>query len=213
MLTQIIMKTKFILAIAICLLATFVKAQEIKPFKVNLEFALDEKGDAKVTYSMKMNAAQWDVFKQTTGTNQSLLKRELERALPGYFLSDFEYKEDAMNRSYSLTFNAFGMCKMASSGKYTIDLDSKDPDITKVDDHTYMMISESSAGGQLIQTTQKIIFPDVASDITQSKDSFGKAHFVFDMPGNSTSGMVMKYGGIGMMVLAAFLGFKKSREA
>ncbi|OQA12602.1 MAG: hypothetical protein BWY67_00200 [Bacteroidetes bacterium ADurb.Bin397] len=207
------MKSYIKIVVFVCCLFTSAFAQEIKPFKVAIDFTLEESGDAKVSYSTKMNASQWDMFKKTTGTNQSLLKRELERALPGYFLSDFEYKEDAMNRSYSLTFNAYGMCKMTTNGKYSIDLDSKDPDVTKINDHTYMMISESSAGGQLVQTTQKIIFPESASDITQTKDSFGKAHFVFDMPGNSTSGKLMQYGGIGLMVIAAFLGFKKSKES
>lgn len=190
-----------------------VYAQEIKPFKINLEFSLDEYGNGKVVYSTKMNASQWDNFKRSTGNNQSLLKRELERALPGYFLSGFDYKEDAMNRSYSLSFNAAGVATINNSGKWVVDLDSKNPDVTKVSDNVYMMISESSAGGQLIQTTQKLIFPESASNIKEEKNSFGKAIFTFDMGGASKMGNAMQYGGIGLMVLAVLLGWKKSKEA
>ena len=80
-------------------------AQEIKPFKVSIEFKLDEKGNAQVTYGSKMNAGQWDNFKRSMGNNQSLLKRQIERGLPAYFLSDFEYKEDAMDRANCICIN------------------------------------------------------------------------------------------------------------
>ncbi|MBK7391556.1 MAG: hypothetical protein IPI23_21525 [Bacteroidetes bacterium] len=86
------MKSYIKIIVIVCCLFSTAFAQEIKPFKVSIDFALEESGDAKVSYSTKMNASQWDMFKKTTGTNQSLLKRELERALPGYFLSDFEYQ-------------------------------------------------------------------------------------------------------------------------
>lgn len=188
-------------------------AQEIKPFKVSIEFKLDEKGNAQVTYGSKMNAGQWDNFKRSMGNNQSLLKRQIERGLPAYFLSDFEYKEDAMDRAYTLTFNAYGVCKVNSTGKWVIDLDTKNPDVTKVSDNVYMMISEASAGGQLIQTNQKIIFPESASDIKEEKDAFGKAHFTFSMGNTSMSGKVMQYGGILLIISGLFLGWKKSKQA
>ena len=57
-------------------------SQEIKPFKVSIEFKLDEKGNAQVTYGSKMNAGQWDNFKRSMGNNQRLflgLIREHDR--------------------------------------------------------------------------------------------------------------------------------------
>lgn len=204
---------KILISIIALFVYVFVNAQEIKPVKNNIEFTLDEYGNSNVVYSMKMNASQWDNFKRSMGNNQSLLKRELERGLPAFFLSDFEYKEDAMDRSYSLSFTAIGVGKIGSNGKWIIDLDAKNPDVTKINDNTYMMITESSAGGQLIQTTQKIIFPEAASNIKQEKNSFGKAIFTFDMTGSSTAGNAMQYGGIGLMVLGAILGWRKSKQA
>jgi hypothetical protein len=204
---------KIIASIFVLFVWVNINAQEIKPLKVNLEFTLDEFGNGKVLFSQKMNASQWDNFKRVMGSNQSLLKRELERALPGYFLSGFEYKEDAMERSYSLSFNAYGLSTVNSAGKWVIDLDAKNPDVTKISDNSFMMISESSNGGQLVQTTQKLIFPESASNIKQEKNSFGKAIFTFDMSGSSATGNAMQYGGIGLMVLAVFLGWRKSKEA
>jgi hypothetical protein len=204
---------KIIITLFTLFVCVNIRAQEIKPLKVNLQFTLDEFGNGKVIFSSKLNASQWDNFKRSMGNNQSLLKRELERALPGYFLSDFEYKEDAMDRSYSLSFNAYGISTVNSAGKWVINLDAKNPDVTKVSDYEYMMISESSSGGQLIQTTQKLIFPGSASNIKQEKNSFGKAIFTFDMSGSSTTGNALQYGGIGLMLVAVFLGWRKSKQA
>lgn len=189
-------------------------AQEIiKPLKVNIEFLVDKYGNAKTTYSMKMTASQWDNFKRGMGNNQSLLKRTMERAMPAYFLSDFEYKEDAMDRSYQLSFNAYGVCKPGSDGRWHAELGEKNPDITKLSDNSYMIISEMTSGGALIQANQKVIFPDEASDIKMDKDAFGKALFSFNMSGASGSGKMMMYGGIGLIVLGLFLGWKNSRSA
>ncbi|HNR18998.1 MAG TPA: hypothetical protein PKN75_01990 [Bacteroidia bacterium] len=204
---------KLILFIITIFMCNIITAQEIKPFKINLEFTLDEYGNSKVIYSCKMNASQWDNFKRSTGNNQSLLKREIEKGLPAFFLSDFEYKEDAMDRSYSLSFNAKGVATINSKGKWVVDLDAKNPDVTKLSDNTYMMITESSAGGQLIQTTNKLVFPESATDIKEEKDSFGKAIFTFDMGGSSGMGKAMQYGGIGLIVAGLFLGWRKSKQA
>lgn len=205
---------KKILIITIMLSIFGLNAQEIvKPFKVNIEFLVDKYGNAKTTYSMKMTDSQWDNFKRGMGNNQSLLKRTMERAMPAYFLFDFEYKEDAMDRSYQLSFNAYGVCKPGADGRWHAELGEKNPGITKLSDNSYMIIFEMSSGGELIQANQKIIFPDEASDIKMDKDAFGKALFSFNMSGASGSGKMMMYGGMGLMVLGLFLGWKNSRAA
>ncbi|MBL7929190.1 MAG: hypothetical protein JNL47_06930 [Bacteroidia bacterium] len=205
---------KKILIITFLVSSISLKAQEIiKPLKVNIEFLVDKYGNAKTTYAMKMTASQWDNFKRSMGNNQSLLKRTMERAMPAYFLSDFEYKEDAMDRSYQLSFNAYGVCKPGADGRWHAELGEKNPDITKLSDNSYMIISEMSSGGGLIQANQKVIFPDEASDIKMDKDAFGKALFSFNMSGASGSGKMMMYGGIGLIVLGLFFGWKNSRSA
>ncbi|MEP7167840.1 MAG: hypothetical protein ABI855_00565 [Bacteroidota bacterium] len=187
--------------------------QEIKPIKINMEFNIDETGNAKITSTMTMNAAQWDNFKRSLGINPSLLKRQMERSLPGYFLSDFDYKEDVMNRSFSLAFNAYGMCKVDESGKWYAEWTTKNPDVTKLTDNTYMIITDMSTGGQIVQANQKINFPSSASDIKQEKDAFGKTRFTFNMSSHSGMGKMMQYGGIGLIVLGIFFGWRKTKSA
>jgi hypothetical protein len=203
---------KKILFITFLMCSFSLAAQEIiKPVKVNIEFMVDKFGNAKTSYSMKMTASQWDNFKRSMGNNQSILKRTMERAMPAYFLSDFEYKEDAMERSYQLSFNAYGVCKPGVDGRWHAELGEKNPDITKLSDNSYMIISEMSSGGGIIQANQKIIFPDEASDIKVDKDAFGKALFSFKMSGTSGTGKMMMYGGIGLIALGLFLGWKNSQ--
>lgn len=204
---------KLIIFLFSLLIGNFISAQEIKPFKISLEFTLDDYGNSKVVYSCKMNASQWDNFKRSTGNNQSLLKREIEKGLPAFFLTDFEYKEDAMDRSYSLAFNAKGVATVNNNGKWVVDLEAKNPDVTKLSDNSYMMITETSQGGQLIQINNKLIFPESASNIKEEKDSFGKAIFTFEMGAGSGMGKAMQYGGIGLIVAGLFLGWRKSKEA
>lgn len=198
----------------IVLIANVANAQqEIKPIKVNIEFNVDDKGNAKVSYAMTMNAARWDNFKRSLGSNPSLLKREMERALPAYFLSDFDYKEDVMNRSYSLSFNASGVCKVDEKGKWYAEWDTKNPDVTKLTDNSYMIITDMSLSGQMIQANQKINFPSLASDINQEKDAFGKTRFTFRMSSSSGTGKIMQYGGIGCIALGLFFAWRKSKSA
>jgi hypothetical protein len=205
---------KYFALILIFIISTDLVAQEIiKPLKVNIEFLVDKYGNAKTTYSMKMNASQWDNFKRSMGNNPSLLKRTMERSMPAYFLSDFDYKEDAMDRSYTLTFNAFGVCRPGPDGRWHAELGEKNPDVTKLSDNSYMIISEVSSGGTIIQANQKVIFPDEASDIKMEKDAFGKALFSFKMSGTSGSGKVMMYGGIGLIALGLLLLWKNTRSA
>jgi hypothetical protein len=193
-------------------IALVARAQEVKPFKMNVQFTLDRYGNAQVTFSMRMNASQWDDFKHSIGNNQSLLKRELERNLPSYFLSDFDYKEDAMDRSYSLSFKANGICKIDERGRWYAELDAKNPDITKLSDNVYMMITDMQSGGQLIQANSKFIFPDEASDIREEKDAFGKARFTFEMKGSSGRSSVVQYGGIVLVVVGLLLGWRNYRK-
>jgi hypothetical protein len=207
---------KTVLPLLILLLASaplvFCVAQEIKPFKVSIDFNLDESGNANVVSSAKMNASQWDNFKRAMGNNQSLLKREMEKSLPAFFLSDFEYKEDAMNRSYTLSFKAFGVARINSKERWVIDLDAKDPDVKKLDDDSYMMITESASGGQLVQTTMNINFPEGAADIQEEKNSFGKAIFTFNMSSGSAAGNWMNYAGIGLIVAGIALGIVQAKK-
>ena len=153
--------------------------QKIEPLKINLIFKLDSYGNSDMEASMKLNAAQWDNFKRKIGTNVSILKREMERSLPSYFLQDFRYEEQPMDRIYTLKFKALGVAKYKNKDKWVIELDDRNPDVTPVSEEVYMMNSNFLQNGVLSQQTSKIIFPKGTKEIKEETDSFGNALFTY----------------------------------
>ncbi len=149
--------------------------EELKGLKQVIDFTVDKLGNATVEVSMKLNAAQWDYFKKTIGDNVSILKRSMQTALPKYYLTDFSYSEDAMDRSYKVKFKALGICTLNKNKKWEAKLDTKDPDITKLSDHDFTLNEDIMTNGMLVQQTQKLHLPPGASGAKIEKDSFGKA--------------------------------------
>lgn len=174
------MKTNF-LKLIFCFVALqlFIyqsKAQEVlQGLKQTFDVTMDDLGNADVAVSMKLNASQWDGFKRNMGSNTSLLKRGMIDALPKYFLKDFNYSEEPMDRTYTMKFKVLGLAIAGKSGKWEAELESKNPDITKLSDREFVMTQNMMSDGMLIQQTQKLHLPSNASGAKVEKDSFGKA--------------------------------------
>jgi len=188
-------KIAVLLNIFLFIALSHVSPQElIKPAKLNVQWDLNALGDAHIEASSSLDAAGWDNYKRMLGNNPDILKRQMERAFPGYFLQNFNYKEDVMNRGWTLSFDALGLSRINSKGLWQVDLNSKNPDVTKLSDHNYVLTSNYASQSSLLQEIDKINFPAVASDIKQDKDAFGKAMFTY----SSSSGG----GGIGGWLIA-----------
>jgi hypothetical protein len=202
------MRNKFIACFSgLCLLISAGQTQDlVKPLKQNLKFVLNPLGDSHIDVSMNLDAAQWDNYKKILGNNSAILKRQMERALPGYFLQNFNYKEDDMNRGYTLSFDALGMSKINANGQWQIDLDMKNPDVTKLSDKNFAITSTLEQQGTLIQQVSNITFPDGASDVKQDKDAFDKAIFLYSLsPSMGTSGWGIVILGLCLLVAGVFL--------
>lgn len=176
----------------------------IKPGKLKVNWVLNSVGDAHIEASSSLDASGWDYYKKTIGNNPDILKRQMERAFPGLFLQDFSYKEDVMNRGWTLSFDALGLSKINSKGQWEVDLNSKNPDITKLADKNYVLTSNYNSQGSLIQEVDNINFPAAASDIKQDKDAFGKALFIYSSsPGTGMGGWLTLV--LGILLTAAGL--------
>jgi hypothetical protein len=200
------------LSLIIILLIAFyanVKAQQIDPLKQNLIFNIDNLGDGHLEMSYKFTASQWDNFKKIMGSNEDMLKRQMERALPGYYLQNFIYKEDAMNRTYTLSFDALGLARINDNGQWQIDMDIKNPDITKISDRNYALTATYNSQGTLIQQMAKLNIPESASDIKQGKDAFGKAIFTYTLtPGHKGFSLLFLIAGI-LLIAAGAVAYLK----
>jgi hypothetical protein len=195
----------------LCLLIQQAFAQEeVKGLKQNFDITIDELGGAVVEVSMKLNASQWDYFKRNIGNNISILKREMEKALPKYFLSDFSYSEDAMERTYRVKFKTLGMASINKNGKWEGKLDSKNPDVTKLSDREFVINSDMMSDGVLMQQVQKIHLPSSAKGAKIEKDSFGKALLTYTTSGGASSKLTL-FGGIALILGGGALFFLNRR--
>jgi hypothetical protein len=195
--------------LSVCLLlwgSTPIFAQESKGYKETLEMNADEKGDITVVSNIKYNAATWDYVKQQHGTDPSVLKNNIKRQFPKYVVTDFDIKNDDMERTSTIKFKIQGSIKVNENGKWMAELDSKNPDITKLSETQFLMVDEDNA------QTSKINLPKSATDAKIDKDTFGKAVLTYNAPvSGGWLGNIIKYLGILLAAAGAFF-FYKNRQ-
>ena len=161
-----------------------VAAQDPTAQTQEFDIKIDKLGDANLELSTKMNQAQWESFKTGPLVNDpSISKRDMERNMSTYVLEDFKRDIDDMNRSVKMTVKIKAFAAYNGNGKWSLLLGSKDPQVTKLSDNSYMSTSNMMMNGALVQQIYKISFPDGAKDIQQSTDSFGKAIFTYTSGG------------------------------
>jgi len=165
-----------------------------------IEMKIDDVGNAKINVSMTMNAQQWQMWNSNYGNNQSALKRDLERSMPAYFLDDFKLEKDDMNRSYNLSLNAYGACEINKRGKWIVDTEQKDAQLTELTETKYMLVSSPPEFGGQLQQTFIIELPENAKKIKTEKNAYGKTVFEFDMDAPSSGFNFMRWAGILLIV-------------
>jgi hypothetical protein len=185
------------------LLALNLEAQQMKQ-KITMD--IDSLGNAKITLNMTMNASAWQTWSQTTGSNPALLKREIERSMPAYFLDDFKLDKNDMERSFELSFKGYGVCKVDKKGNWIFETDEKNADITELTERKYMLVSSPEEFGGQIQQTYIVEFPEEAKSIEIEKDAFGKTMFEFDMEKPGGGFNFLRIGGILFLVAGVVLG-------
>ncbi len=178
-----------------------------KGYKETLEMNADEKGDLTVITNIKYNAATWDYIKQQHGTDPSVLKNNIKRQFPKYVVADFDIKNDDMERTSTIKFKILGSIKVNQNGKWMAELDSKNPDITKLSETQFLMVDEENA------QTSKINLPKSASDAKIEKDSFGKAILTYNAPvSGGGMGNMIQYLGILVAAAGGFLFYKNKKQ-
>ncbi len=166
-----------------------------------IEMIMDNVGNAKINISMTMNAAQWQEWNTNYGNNPSALKRDIERGMPAFIVDDFKLDKDDMNRTFNLSLNAYGACEIDKRGKWTMDTDQKDAQVTELTDHKYMLVSSPPEFGGNLQQTYIIEFPEEANNIKIDKDAFGKSVFEFKMDNPSSGFNLVRWSGILLIIV------------
>src|SRR5690606_29085744 len=136
------------------------------------------------------------------GNNPAALKREIERSMPAYFLEDYKLEKDDMNRSFTLSLKALGVCKIDKRGKWSIDTGQKNANVTELTSHKYMLVSSPPELGGTVQQTYVIEFPKEAKKVKVDKDTFGQSIFEFEMDGPKPLKLnLMRIAGIALLVI------------
>lgn len=193
------MKKIYRIIISCLLLAgTSVNAQQANQ---KIVMSIDAIGNAKLNISMTMNAMQWQQWNSNYGNNPSALKRDLERSMPAYIVDNFKLDKDDMNRSYNLSLNAYGVCKIDKRGKWIMETDQKNAQLTALTDHKYMLVSSPKEYGGALQQTIIIEFPEAANSVKVDSDAFGKSIFEFRMDNPSSGFNTMRWAGILLIII------------
>jgi hypothetical protein len=149
----------------------------VQEFTVNL----DKLGNATMELTQKMNASQWATFKTSQIYNDpAMAKRDMERSMSTYVIDDFKRDMDEMNRQIKLTLKVMSYAQYKGNGQWSLKIDSKNPQVTKLTDNAYMITGNAVMGNSLVQQIFKIYFPGNANDVTQTTDEFGKAIFTYN---------------------------------
>ena len=194
---------KIYLFTILLMLACSLQAEQMKQ-KITMK--IDSLGNARIVLDMNMNASAWQTWSQTTGSNPALLKREIERSMPQYFLDEFKLDKNDMERSFTLSFKGLGVCKVDKKGNWILETDEKNPDITELTERKYMLVSSPEEFGGQIQQTYIVEFPEAAKDIEIEKDAFGKTIFEFDMEKPGGGFNFLRMGGFVLMLGGVVLG-------
>ncbi len=166
-----------------------------------IEMKIDAIGNAKLNISMTMTAQQWQTWNANYGNNPSALKRDMERAMPAYFVDDFKLEKDDMNRSFNLSLNAYGVCEINKRGKWIANTDQKNAQLTELTDHKYMLVSSPLEFGGTIQQTFIIEFPEEAKNIKIEKDAYSNTLFEFKMDNPSSNFNLMRWSGLLLLIV------------
>lgn len=180
-----------------------VKAQDDPGVKTAVDITVDNVGDAICEFKYKYNAAYWDYFTKTIGNNTSIIKNNILRVFPKYNLTDFDYSQKSDERTNTVKFKILGMMYIDKNGRWTADLDTKNPDITKISDKDYLLME---AGNQI-----KIHLPAGTSDSKIEKDSFGKAVLTYPADETGGTGKMFMIGGLVLMAAGGFLLYRSMK--
>lgn len=174
----------------------FSQVEEARGLKQVFEIQLDELGNATISFTSKLNASQWAVYQQNLGGNSASLKREIVKSMPKYHLSDFEYSEESLERTFTLKMKATAVSSLTRQGRWKAELDGKDPDIMQVNDRQFRLDVNYISEGQLLDQSTYIHLPKGVKDAKIEKDSFGNAILTYRLKNPSSSPILPALGGL-----------------
>ena len=137
----------------------------------------------------------------------------MERMLPMVVLKNFKYSDDEIERTAKFTFDIDGIAEYRGNNQWAIKLESKNPQIEKLTDNSYMLTSNSATvDGGVYQLIQKVYLPKEATSVEVNKDAFGMAKLDYDLKSEGGNLPIIPIsGGILALAGAGLFFFKRNK--
>lgn len=184
---------------------------------INTEARIDSTGNAIFEVSGKLTASQWINWNYMFGGgNASNVKRTYERALSSFYVYDFKYNPNEMERSFTIQFKAKGVVEYLGKDKWVANLGLRDVQPIKLTANSFNCVLSQGNGNSIIQNNMRFTLPANATNMEFDKDEFNNVLVNYKMPtesvttfgdsGMKTAGYSLL--GLGVLSLIGILAFK-----
>lgn len=210
---------KLLLIVLTLLITTGIHAQmQSQTMTFNGEIRVDSTGNAIHKMSGKLTAQQWIMWNYMYGGGQaSMVKKSIERTLSPYYVYDFKYNPNEMDRTFSIEYKAKGVVEYLGKDKWQANLGLRDIQPVKTSENSFTAVQSQLNGNVVLQTNTTVTLPSDAREMKFDKDEFGNVLVLYKMPtetimsiGNArmkTAGYSLL--GIGLLSLAGLMVFRK----
>ncbi len=180
---------KILLLTATFFIASTIEAQ-LAPstLQINTEAKIDSTGNAIFEMKGKLTAQQWITWNYMYGGGQaSMVKRNIERAVSPYYVYDFKYVPNEMDRSFEVEYRAKGVVEYLGKDKWIASLGLRDIQPSKLTETTFNCVTSQATGnGGVLQNNMKYTLPSDATNMQFDKDEFGNVTVLYNRPTETT---------------------------
>lgn len=157
-------------------------AQETGSFEVDVVVQINALGDAQLEFTIKSSAAHWAEWKKNYGSHPDLLKRDLKRMLPESELSNFEMKQEDMERKATIRCQGKAACRYRGEGHFEIEIPAEMKKVADTGREWHFTRSEIMTPTLVRVETWKIVLPAEAQGMKLGPIAEGKQNLSYDMP-------------------------------
>jgi hypothetical protein len=162
---------------------------------------VDALGDASMTVTFTLTAAQFAAWNQKYGQNKSLLKRDMEKIFSQYDTYDWDIKVKEMERQVTVGLKAHGVVQHKTNGRYEFPVLKTWKGGQIVGHSIDYNFVEPLGQGALAQFNAKVNLPDNASAIQNDTGESGEKIIRYDVPVGSINWLKWTTMGIGTLIL------------
>jgi LPXTG-motif cell wall-anchored protein len=209
---------KNIIIIFILIGTSFIANAQNSTLIINSEVKIDSTGNAVFEMSGKLTGQQWNLWNSIYGGGNALMvKKQIERTLSQFYVYDFRYSPNEMERTFTIQYKAKGIVKYLGKDKWLAEMGLKENKPTKIGENSCNFVTSQLAGSTVIQTNGVVTFPAQTKNMTFDKDEFNNIVIKYEMPTESitklgesgTKNLGYSLLGLSALTLAGLVFFRK----